>query len=149
VTPFRRILHPTDFSSASAGAFRLAVDLAKAGRARLVLIHVLSEPAMAFAADVPVPPTVYKELAVRARADARKALDRLVARARQAGVRVTTQIASGPTHARIVAAARRERADVIVMGTHGRTGLARAFLGSVAGRVVATASCPVMTVRGR
>lgn len=103
---------------------------------------------MAFAGDLPVPPGVYKELEVAARAAAGKGLDRLVARARQAGVRVTTQILNGPVHSRIVAAARRERADVIVMGTHGRTGLARAFLGSVAGRVVATASCPVMTVRG-
>jgi nucleotide-binding universal stress UspA family protein len=145
---FRRILHPTDLSSASAAAFRLALDLAKTERARLVLIHVVSEPAMAFAGDIPVPPAVYKNLEVAARAAAGKGLDRLVARARQAGVRVTTQITNGPVHARIVAAARRERADVIVMGTHGRTGLARAFLGSVAGRVVATASCPVMTVRG-
>lgn len=149
MAPFRRILHATDFSSASAVAFRLAIDLAKAGRARLVLIHVLSEPAMAFAADIPVPPAVYNELEVAARADARKRLDRLLARARQSGVRATTQIIHGPAYARIVATARRERADVIVMGTHGRTGLARAFLGSVAGRVIATASCPVLTVRGR
>jgi nucleotide-binding universal stress UspA family protein len=149
VPRFRRILHPTDFSSASAAAFRLALDLAKAERARLVLIHIVSEPAMAFAGDIPVPPAVYKNLEVAARAAAGKGLDRLVARARQAGVRVITQIINGPSpHVRIVAAARRERADVIVMGTHGRTGLARAFLGSVAGRVVATASCPVMTVRG-
>ena len=68
--PFRRIVHPTDFSSASTKAFRLAVDLAKAGRARLVLLHVLSVPATAFAADVPVPPAVYTELEATARANA-------------------------------------------------------------------------------
>jgi nucleotide-binding universal stress UspA family protein len=147
VPRFRLILHPTDLSPASAAAFRLAVDLAKREQARLVLIHVVSEPAMAFAGDLPLPPTVYKDLAVAARAAAAKGLDRLVARARQAGVRVTPRIVNGLVDARIVAAARRERADVIVMGTHGRTGLARAFLGSVAGRVVATAPCPVMTVR--
>jgi nucleotide-binding universal stress UspA family protein len=149
VSSFRRIVHPTDFSSASGAAFRVALDLAKASKARLMLLHVVSDVAMTFAGDMPVPPAVYDDLAAAARADARKALDRLVARARQVGVRVTTQIVNGPAQARIVAVARRARADVIVMGTHGRTGLARAFLGSVAGRVVATASCPVMTVRGR
>jgi nucleotide-binding universal stress UspA family protein len=149
VSAFRRILHPTDFSSASGPAFRVALDLAKASRARLLLLHVVSDVAMTFAGDMPVSPVIYDNLATAARADARKALDRLVARARQARVRATIQILNGPAHARIVAAARRARADVIVMGTHGRTGLARAFLGSVAGRVVATASCPVMTVRGR
>jgi nucleotide-binding universal stress UspA family protein len=55
----------------------------------------------------------------------------------------------GTAHERIVRAARSKRADLIVIGTHGRTGLARLFLGSVAGRVVATATCPVMTVRGK
>jgi nucleotide-binding universal stress UspA family protein len=50
---------------------------------------------------------------------------------------------------RIVRAAKGRRADVIVMGTHGRGAVAKFFLGSVAGRVVATAACPVLTVRGR
>ena len=55
----------------------------------------------------------------------------------------------GTAHERIVRAARSKRADLIVIGTHGRMGLARLFLGSVAGRVVATATRPVMTVRGK
>jgi nucleotide-binding universal stress UspA family protein len=52
-------------------------------------------------------------------------------------------------HEQIVRSAKRQRADLIVMGTHGRTGVARFFLGSVAARVAATAPCPVLTVRGR
>ncbi len=55
----------------------------------------------------------------------------------------------GVAHEQIVRAARARRADLIVVGTHGRSGLARFFLGSVAGRVVATATCPVLTVRGK
>jgi nucleotide-binding universal stress UspA family protein len=53
------------------------------------------------------------------------------------------------THEQIVRAAKRQRVGIIVMGTHGRTGVARFFLGSVAARVAATAPCPVLTVRGR
>jgi nucleotide-binding universal stress UspA family protein len=52
-------------------------------------------------------------------------------------------------HEQIARTARRQRADLVVMGTHGRTGLAKIFLGSVAGRVIAIAPCPVMTVRGK
>jgi nucleotide-binding universal stress UspA family protein len=55
----------------------------------------------------------------------------------------------GVTHEQIVRTAKRQRADVIVMGTHGRTGVARFFLGSVAARAAAMAPCPVLTVRGR
>jgi len=55
----------------------------------------------------------------------------------------------GAAHEAIVKAARAHRADMIVVGTHGRTGVARFFVGSVAARVVAAASCPVLTVRGR
>jgi nucleotide-binding universal stress UspA family protein len=84
-----------------------------------------------------------------ARAWARKQLDRLVARARAAKVRARGLLLEGVAHDQIVRAARREQADMMVMGTHGRTGIARFFLGSVAARVAAMAPCPVLTVRGR
>jgi len=58
-------------------------------------------------------------------------------------------LAEGPAHEEIVRIAKRKRADLVVMGTHGRSGLAKLFLGSVAGRVVAAAPCPVLTVRGK
>ena len=58
-------------------------------------------------------------------------------------------LVEGVPHEQIVRLARSKRADVVVMGTHGRSGLAKLFLGSVAGRVVAAAPCPVLTVRGR
>jgi nucleotide-binding universal stress UspA family protein len=65
------------------------------------------------------------------------------------GVRVRTVLADGTPFDRIVRIARAEKAGLIVMGTHGRTGLGRFFLGSVAERVVATSPVPVLTVRGR
>ncbi|MBI2492805.1 MAG: universal stress protein, partial [Candidatus Rokubacteria bacterium] len=75
---------------------------------------------------------------------------RLVAKARAAGARASGFLLDiGVTHERIVRLARARRVDMIVMGTHGRSGLTRAILGSVASRVLASATCPVMTVRAK
>ncbi|HEX4994617.1 MAG TPA: universal stress protein, partial [Methylomirabilota bacterium] len=73
----------------------------------------------------------------------------IVARARKAGVRATGLLLEGVPHERVARAARARKADLLVIGTHGRTGLAKFFLGSVATRLVASAPCPVLTVRGR
>ena len=146
---FRRVLHATDLSPASTRAFQSALDLAKASQGRLLLLHVAPLPQAMVLADVPPPADLYAKWDAQARASAQRQLERLVKRARGAGVKATPLLASGPVADRIIAVARRANVDVIVMGTHGRKGLARAFVGSVAGRVVATASRPVLTVRGR
>ncbi len=99
--------------------------------------------------EVPIPPKAWEELEASTRAAGQKGLKALLARARKAGVRVRGVLLEGIPHEQIVRAAKRRRADVLVMGTHGRTGLARFFLGSVTARVVATSTCPVLTVRGR
>jgi nucleotide-binding universal stress UspA family protein len=145
---FRRILHASDFSTASRGAFRKAVELAKDGRGPLLIAHVL--PILPIMADTYVAATAYEELMRGQRAAAKKQLDRLVAKARAAKVRASGILLDfGVPAERIVRLARAKRADLIVMGTHGRTGFKRAILGSVAGRVVALATCPVLTVRAR
>jgi nucleotide-binding universal stress UspA family protein len=144
----RRILHPTDFSRASGAAFTKAVDLAKTNKAELLVVHVLA-PAMPMVGDGYVSPQVYEDLAASARAYGKKNLDALVAKAKKAGVRAKSILLDGVPHEQIARTARRQRADLVVMGTHGRTGLAKLFLGSVAGRVIAIAPCPVMTVRGK
>ena len=142
------ILHPTDFSAASKAAFARALKLAKADRAELVIAHVL--PPVLHAVDGYVVPTdIYHKMDETSRRYAQKGLKRLLAKARKLGVRARGLLLEGNAQERIVAAARRQHADMIVMGTHGRTGFARFVLGSVAGRVVAHAGCPVMTVRGR
>jgi nucleotide-binding universal stress UspA family protein len=92
---------------------------------------------------------VYERLLADIRTGAQRQLDRLVAKARKAGVRAKGLLLEGVPHERIVRAARATRADLVVLGTHGRTGLGRVLLGSVAGRVVALAHCPVLTVRGK
>jgi nucleotide-binding universal stress UspA family protein len=104
---------------------------------------------------VPVPgegyvsPRMYDELATSSRAWAQKKLDALVAQAKKARVRTKGFLLEGVPHEEIVRFARARRVELIVLGTHGRTGLAKLFLGSVAERVVAAAPCPVLTVRGK
>jgi nucleotide-binding universal stress UspA family protein len=144
----RRILHPSDFSRASRMAFTKAVEMAHANRAELLLVHVLA-PAVPMVGDGYLSPQIYEEIETSARAHAQKQLDALAATAKKAGVRAKTLLLGGVAHEQITRAARSKRADLIVIGTHGRTGLAKLFLGSVAGRVVSTASCPVLTVRGK
>ena len=144
----RRILHATDFSPASRAAFRRAVEMATANRAELLLAHVMS-PVVIPVADGYISADVYDRIEASTRAASRKQLEALLARARKAGARARTLLLDGIAHERIVRAARANHADVIVIGTHGRTGLAKLFLGSVAARVLAVAPCPVLTVRGK
>lgn len=148
---FRRVLHPTDFSSASRPAFRKAMDLTKSLRGDLVLVHVLPFAVVPMMmAQGYIPAATLDELQRTARAVAQRHLNRLVARAKRARVRVSSRLVEGsPVDGRIVRTAKAVRADMIVMGTHGQTGVRRFLLGSVAARVVATASCSVLTVRGR
>jgi len=143
---FRRVLHATDFSSASGAAFKWAVDMAKANHAQLLLVHVM-DPAPLVGYGEYVPPQAYEEIAAYARAAGQKRLDALVVKAKRAGVRCKTLLLEGVAHERIVKAARSKRADLIVVGTRGGGGIAKFFLGSVASRVVATAAYPVLTVR--
>lgn len=144
----RCILHPSDFSSASRAAFVKAVELARENRAELLLLHVRSGvvPVMG---DGYVSPQVYDQIERSSRAAAKKQLDRLIDEAKKRGVRAKGLLAEGIAHEQIVRAARSGKADMVVMGTHGRTGMSKFFLGSVAGRVVSLASCPVLTVRGK
>jgi nucleotide-binding universal stress UspA family protein len=145
----RRIMHATDFSRASSAALRRAIALAKADGARLDIVHVMTPPSLALPADGYVSPQLYTDLEASARAQARKRLDAVVVRARKAGVRAGGLLLEGVPHERIVRAARARKAGLLVIGTHGRTGLARFFLGSVAARLISSASVPVLTVRGR
>jgi nucleotide-binding universal stress UspA family protein len=142
----RRILHPTDFSRASGAAFLKAVALAKESRAELLLVHVLLPPTP-FIGDGYVSPKTYEELEAAARRSAQRELAKVAARAQKAKARVKAVLVEGVPYDRIARVARSKRADLIVMGTHGRSGLSKFFLGSVAERVIALAPCPVLTIR--
>ena len=133
------ILHPTDFSERSQYGFRLACSLARDYGARLVDLHV-AEPPTAVAAEgvLMPPPTVDLE-------PLRKRLQQL--RPEDQKVLVEHLLVQGGAAEEILQVAQERKCDLIVMGTHGRTGLGRLLMGSVAEQVVRKASCPVLTVK--
>jgi nucleotide-binding universal stress UspA family protein len=123
--------------------------MAKDNRAELLLVHVLTPVMPIMAGDGYVSPKTYEDIEASTKAAGQKGLAALVAKARKAGARVKAVMTDGLPHEQILRLARAKHADVVVLGTHGRTGLARFFLGSVANRVVAMSSVPVLTVRGK
>ena len=143
----KRIMHATDFSPASRNAFKRALAEAKDHNAGLTIVHVLP-PVLGFVGDGYMAPSTYDLLLRSHKAGAQKKLNALLAKARAARVRARGLLLDGVAHEQIIKAAKSRRADLLVVGTHGRTGVARFFVGSVAGRVVASAPCPVLTVRG-
>jgi nucleotide-binding universal stress UspA family protein len=140
------IVAATDFSPASRPAFAEALRFARRAGARLIVLHVLM-PASPFEAGDATPSWV--ELTARARRDAEQHLAAAVARARRAGVDAEGALVEGAPAEAITSAARRADAEAIVLGTHGRSGWSRFFMGSVASGVLQLARCPVVTVRGR
>ena len=145
MTQIRKLLVATDFSPCAAAAVHLAIDLAKQFDAEILLLHVLPTlPAFyAFPDAVSVPVAWFEA----ARKQAQEHLSNESRRIH--GPVVRTELREGAIHDSIVAAAVTAKADLIVVGTHGRTGLKHALLGSVAERVVRTSPIPVLTVRSR
>jgi len=144
----RRILFASDFSKASGKAFTTAMTMAKANQATLTILHVIV-PFVPIVAEQYINTVTWEQIDRQARRWSQRQLVKLVDRAKKAGIRVVGLLLEGDPAQQIVRAARSKRADLLVVGTHGRTGLSKLFVGSVAARVVATASCPVATVRGK
>lgn len=138
----RTILVPTDFSEGAAAAAEYALALAAKIGAQIVLVHVME-------------PTVYSvdfaltrpDISAEVREGAIQSLRRLTDDARSRGVPAEHTLMSGTPFVEIGKVAAERQADLIVMGTHGRRGLAHAVLGSTAERVVRTAPCPVLTLK--
>ncbi len=142
---YYRIVVPTDFSDCSRAAWAEAQRLARAFGSELILVHVVVEPAPFSGA--PFGLGVGQEFydAIRRWADGE--LQRWIEPAKAAGFVVRAHLRTGIAHREIVDLAVDERADLLVIGTHGRGGLDRALLGSVADRVLRLAPCPVLAVR--
>jgi nucleotide-binding universal stress UspA family protein len=136
--PIHTILHPTDFSERSVNAFHLACGLARDYGARLVVLHVAVPPTVIYGEGI-LPPNPELQLQ-----EEQRQLDSL--QTPQPGVRAERRLEEGDPATEILRVAQEIGANIIVMGTHGRTGLTRLLMGSVAERVVRKASCPVMTV---
>lgn len=141
----RRILVPVDFSDAARPVAEYARDLARDRGASVTLLHVVGvpvtplDPAYGAAAD----PKVLQDM----QAGAARGLEELAAIVRKAGVPVETRVLTGAPSREIVRLAREANADLVIIGTHGRTGLRHVFLGSVAENVVRLCPCPVLTLR--
>jgi nucleotide-binding universal stress UspA family protein len=140
-----RILVPTDFSAGSERAWAEARRLAARLGAELVLVHVLVETPLY--SEGPFTMKRARDVFDAARGWAVKTLGEWSAIAAADGISARWVLRTGVPYKEIVGAAARERTDLIVIGTHGRGGLDRALLGSVADRVIRLAPCPVMTVR--
>jgi len=145
--PIRRILVASDFSKSSRRAFAAALALSKSKGASLTIVYV-NVPLVPIVPEQYVRESTWNRLNTEARRWNERQLAKLAERAKQAGVKVATVLVNGDPPSEIVRAARSRRADLVVLGTHGRTGFSKFLLGSVAERVIATARCPVMTVRG-
>jgi nucleotide-binding universal stress UspA family protein len=142
----KSILVSTDFAEASEAAADVGLELAKTFRVPLVLLHACSPPAQIYS-GVPMAPTEdYARLYEQA---AGEALEKERARLAASETKVTSVLRRGAAWEEILAAAKEIDAALIVMGTHGRRGLPRAVLGSVAEKVVRLSPIPVLTVHGK
>ena len=139
--PIQTILHPTDFSEYSDYAFRFACSLARDHGARVVVLHVAPPPAAVPIDGMPVTapaPGLYKEHLEQRLHEIRPS---------DPNVPVEYRLEEGFPATEILRIANEIHADLIVLGTHGRTGLGRLLMGSVAEQVVRKATCPVLTVK--
>ena len=142
----RRILVPTDFSDCAALAVRYAAELADKFGAELVLLHVVPDSVLALPDAVMPTPAPMADLDALTEAG-RTGLAHLISALKLEAHKPRTDVRLGSPGQEIVAAARDLRADLVCIATHGRGGLARVLLGSVAEEVVRHAPCPVLTVR--
>jgi nucleotide-binding universal stress UspA family protein len=137
--PINTILHPTDFSERSGHAFALACSLARDHGARLVVLHVLTpSPVLPHEATIVLPPSTTFRDEIR---------ERLTQLRPPPEVPVEYRIEEGDPVAQILHVAHEVGADLIALGTHGRTGIGRLAMGSVAEQVLRRATCPVLTVK--
>ena len=141
------LLIATDFSEAAEAAEAQGLDLARRLGTEVVYVHVGTEPSLY--GESPFGMVRVQAVFEAQRQWATAQLEDRVQRAGAGGVTARYVLPAGVAYQEIVKAAEKERADVVVIGTHGRTGLERVFLGSVAERVVRLAPCPVLTVRPR
>jgi universal stress protein A len=142
---FSRILLPTDFSDCSAEAARVALALAERFGSRITVLHVLDEPAALdpmFRGDVPL-----ELLRSRMESFAKESMEAFLSSHFTGPGNFDTILAAGIPYREIIRKARECGAGLIVIGTHGRTGVEHVIFGSTAEKVVRNSPCPVLTVR--
>ena len=146
---WNKIIYPTDFSSAAEAAFDTAQRLARDSESLLLIVHVV-EPVVAATPGTVAPPvtlggTDLSDTQQHAIDEAREELQKVVPN--DPAIRFEHRLIEGLASDGILNLVDEEQADLIIMGTHGRTGLKRLLMGSVAEKIVRHASCPVLTLR--
>ncbi len=134
----KTILHPTDFSPQAEHAFRLACSLARDHGARVIVLHVAVPPVVGYGEGWTPPPEGDWQAMQKQLGEIQPAKN---------DVPVEHRLIEGNPISEILRLARESNCDLIVMGTHGRTGLGRLLMGSVAEEIVRKAACPVLTVK--
>jgi nucleotide-binding universal stress UspA family protein len=140
----KTILVPVDFSMASERALKYAISLASADTT-VVVLHVYNVPVYNFPEGAIL---ASPDLATRLSAGAQVQLDNMLDLFAESGAKLQASLREGTARDEILAAAKSVDADLIVLGTHGRSGIRRALLGSVADSVIRMADVPVLSVRG-
>jgi len=143
----KKILCPTDFSENSEHALKYALTLATLSQAELRLFHVVEPITYPQSTKLFEPVLDEVELMMKMEAAFQTQLENQVSALKEEYPKITGKLVKGNTFLEIIQAARDESVDIIVMGTHGRTGLAHVLIGSVAEKVVREAPCPVLTVK--
>lgn len=141
----KKILVPVDFSDFSQDALKTAAEIAELRHAHVTVMHVMMEP------QTSVPYEVYidwQKVKDDMKVDAEKMLGEIAEKAGINGMTERVLVWGEPANV-ITEAAQNENFDLIVMATHGRTGLTRLFLGSVAEKVIRHSPCPVLVMRGK
>lgn len=141
----RGILAPTDFSDFSKQVLKNALDLAQTFDAKLLLLHVIELPS--YPIEGLVPSSLGANLLDDLERQARDELAGVLPEAQSTKVDVARRVVVGTPYRKILEIAEEAKTDLIIMATHGRTGLSHLVMGSVAERVVRTAPCPVLTIR--
>ncbi len=144
MTAWKKILAPTDLSELSLPAIHYALELGLERDAEVVIYHVIGEDGVWFGKNDPLNPAtaVVPRQQERLREFVRKHFADWLGK-----VKVSESVEAGIPHLLIVNKADEENAELIVMSTHGRTGIEQIMLGSVTAKVVARASCPVLSIR--
>ncbi len=140
----KKILAPTDLSKLSLAAVRYALEMALEQNAEVIIYNVIGEDGEWFGKNDPLNPAtaILPRQKERLSEFVKENFADMIGK-----VRITESVEAGISHLLIVKKAEEENADLIVMSTHGRTGIEQLMLGSVTAKVVARASCPVLSIR--
>ena len=139
----KEILVPVDFTPTSDHALEYAVDFAKKVGARITLVHSYEIPVYGFPDGALV---ATAEIASRILEGAQAGLQATIEKYKDSGVEMRSVLRDGPPPDEIATVAKEFEADLVILGTHGRTGLRRAIMGSVAEEVIRACECPVLAI---